>query len=303
MNNKTSTLVLLLACLALASAHTFVESADGTDLIVTEDATLEELSATVLEEIFKGLKLQAASASNAGTRSCWKDAYGRGVGVPISACGNNLQKDGLLCYPYCKSGFYGVGPVCWQDCPSGFRNDGAYCAKPGSYGRGAGHTSQSTCERKEGKPCEKNGLLWYPKCAENFHNVACCVCSPNCPSGMTDIGVSCQKQSYGRGAGVPLTCKSDQQYDAGLCYPYCNGGFSGVGPVCWENCASDQHECGALCLKESEGCTSTIIGQVSSVVELAVAAAVAVLSPGTSLRPVIQKAIATIFDYAYPICD
>jgi hypothetical protein len=25
--------------------------------------------------------------------------------------------------------------------------------------------------------------------------------SPVCPSGMTDIGVSCQKQSYGRGAG------------------------------------------------------------------------------------------------------
>ena len=30
----------------------------------------------------------------------------------------------------------------------------------------------------------------------------CCVCTPTCPSGMIDIGVSCQKDSYYRGVGT-----------------------------------------------------------------------------------------------------
>ena len=93
----------------------------------------------------------------------------------------------------------------------GFRDDGAYCAKPGSFGRGAGKTSRSKCEKSYGVSCDKKGLLYYPKCSEygektgrgsSFHAVGCCVCSPNCPSGFKDIGVSCQKPaSYGRGAG------------------------------------------------------------------------------------------------------
>jgi hypothetical protein len=44
---------------------------------------------------------------------CWKDAYGRGVGKVITSCKDPLEKDGLLCYPKCKEGYYGVGPVCW----------------------------------------------------------------------------------------------------------------------------------------------------------------------------------------------
>lgn len=49
--------------------------------------------------------------------------------------------------------------------------------------------------------CQKYGEIIYPNCRANFHNVACCVCSPDCPSEMTDIGVSCQKKTYGRGVG------------------------------------------------------------------------------------------------------
>lgn len=48
-----------------------------------------------------------------GTDSCWIDAYGRGVGKPLSACRGGEAKDGLLCYPVCNDGYYGVGPVCW----------------------------------------------------------------------------------------------------------------------------------------------------------------------------------------------
>lgn len=44
----------------------------------------------------------------------------------------------------------------------------------------------------------------YPKCASGFHNVSCCVCSPDCPANTNDIGVSCTKPTYGRGAGYPI---------------------------------------------------------------------------------------------------
>ena len=90
-------------------------------------------------------------------------------------------------------------------CPSKFRDDGDYCAKPDSYGRGGGYGWQiqdgvsnsgmlSRCQN-DGHPngCEMNGAMAYPKCDTNFHAVGCCVCSPDCPSGWDDIGVSCKK--------------------------------------------------------------------------------------------------------------
>ena len=48
-----------------------------------------------------------------GGEACWKMAHGRGVGKPISACPEDKEKNGLLCYPYCREGYAGVGPVCW----------------------------------------------------------------------------------------------------------------------------------------------------------------------------------------------
>ena len=44
--------------------------------------------------------------------------------------------------------------------------------------------------------------------------------------------------AYGRGVGTPLTCASDEEYDAGLCYEPCDEGYNGVGPVCWKQNAS-----------------------------------------------------------------
>lgn len=46
------------------------------------------------------------------------------------------------------------------------------------------------------------------------------------------------KVAYGRGVGVPMSCASDQEYDAGLCYQQCAEGYDGVGPVCWKQNAS-----------------------------------------------------------------
>ncbi len=46
------------------------------------------------------------------------------------------------------------------------------------------------------------------------------------------------KVAYGRGAGIPMSCGSDKEYDAGLCYTPCEDGYNGVGPVCWKQDAS-----------------------------------------------------------------
>ena len=84
-----------------------------------------------------------------------------------------------------------------------------------------------------------------------------------------DIGVSCQKGSYGRGAGIPLVCAANQQEDAGLCYPYCNNGYKGVGPVCWAQCPAGMTSCGAMCVASSDECANTMLQIGSDALQIA----------------------------------
>eukprot|EP00341_Mesodinium_pulex_P015667 CAMPEP_0116932116 /NCGR_PEP_ID=MMETSP0467-20121206/28236_1 /TAXON_ID=283647 /ORGANISM="Mesodinium pulex, Strain SPMC105" /LENGTH=122 /DNA_ID=CAMNT_0004612717 /DNA_START=395 /DNA_END=763 /DNA_ORIENTATION=- len=90
---------------------------------------------------------------------------------------------------------------------------------------------------------------------------------------MTDIGVSCAKESYNRGVGKPLQCSDDEEEDAALCYNKCANG-TGVGPVCWGSCPAGTAECGGvLCLSPGQTCTThlkTIITDlIGSVEEIA----------------------------------
>ena len=126
-------------------------------------------------------------------------------------CHPQDEKQGLLCYPRCKAGYSGMLTQCVQDCPANYRNDGYWCFKPSPYGRDTfAIWDMEPCKRKyPSLGCEQWGLFIYDKCKPNFHNVACCICSPDCPAGMTDIGISCQKGAYGRGAGTPLVCTED----------------------------------------------------------------------------------------------
>ena len=207
---------------------------------------------------------------------CYRQSYGNGAGEPYT-CNAGFERNGLLCYPNCREGFAGNGPICWETCPVGFRDDGAECGKPGSYGRGAGYAirSEGQCNKDNPQGCEQNGLIWYPKCKANFHAAGCCVCSPDCPQGMTDIGVSCQKQSYGRGAGEPLAmgvCAPGLQKDltGALCYPTCKADFHMVGPVCWQICPSQQSfDCGVGCATDQSKCATGTLVMVLTPVELA----------------------------------
>lgn len=56
-----------------------------------------------------------------------KKSYGRGAGVPLGCAADEVE-DAALCYPACKSGYYGVGPVCWESCIASHSVDsGAIC--------------------------------------------------------------------------------------------------------------------------------------------------------------------------------
>mmetsp|Transcript_17308 Transcript_17308/g.31774 ORF Transcript_17308/g.31774 Transcript_17308/m.31774 type:complete len:691 (+) Transcript_17308:95-2167(+) len=183
------------------------------------------------------------------------------AGKPLTPkCDSNEDLDGLLCYPKCRAGYDGVGPVCWQQCPSDFRDDGAFCGKK-SYGRGVGKIPRMHCGPNE----ELNGALCYPKCNSGYYGVGP-ICWKHCDSGFTDHGATCFKHlfnwyfkpSYGRGVGeVPdYRCGTDQDNDAGLCYPKCKAGYHGVGPICWLGCPSTMTDIGVSCTKKSYGRTA-----------------------------------------------
>jgi hypothetical protein len=220
---------------------------------------------------------------------------GRGAGVPVHSCPSGSDKDGALCYPSCRDGYSGGGPLCLTNCPSGYRDDGLYCFKPDSYGRGVGAAMdiKTSCSYYKGtkviKSCKTTSTcgskeecigLCYNSCRDGYYAAGCNVCSPRCPAGTTDIGVSCQKGSYGRGVGKPMTCGSGEQYDAGLCYSPCPSGANGVGPLCYRDCPSSApYRLGVQCFKnkaERDGILSAIvIGTVLTALTLGVAAAYA----------------------------
>lgn len=234
------------------------------------------------------------SASTSASRSpfdfCWRTTKGRGAGQPLSTkssdCGPGLEKDpnGLLCYPPCKAGYYGVGPVCYQSCPSGFNGSAAVCGKPASYGRGAGYVlwDQNKCNNENSQGCEQNGAMYYPKCKANFHTVGCCVCSPDCPSGWNDTGATCQGSSYGRTAGQVLGCAGGLERDGLLCYSSCGANSDGVGPVCWDHCPKSWVQCGMGCAESVAACATNTTNQIVSVLTAAANIAAEVLTAGAA---------------------
>ena len=248
------------------------------------------LSSGDLQQVMKWI---GQEVSNQKQTYCYRQSQGRDLGSPMKCAAGEEEQAGL-CYKPCKAGYKGVGPVCWQNCMTGFRDDGAFCAKPSAYGRGTGYAWQigdgwnedgmrGRCEKDHGKGnCEKNGLIYYPRCKPGFHSVGCCVCSPDCPPGQPDIGVSCAKKSEGRGAGTPLsTCPPGKEQGGLLCYDKCAKGFHGVGPVCWQNCPPNMVDCGAGCAASKEACVTTTANMVMPGLELAVKITKSV--PGASM--------------------
>jgi hypothetical protein len=232
-----------------------------------------------------------ASPGFAENEFCWRDTETRGVGTVPAACQEGRERIGLLCYQECpKSDFYGgpgmkrFGFDCHSVCPSDMRDDGLFCRKA-EYGRGGGYPWKlgddfndkgmfRRCEAKQGEGnCEKNGLIVYPKCKPGYSAFGCCICRPEVPDcgklGLNPgIDLSCAKKVT---IGDPVTgiCASDEQQDAGLCYPACKPGFNGLGPVCWAQAPKGWVECGMGAAKDSKTCASIVFNQVASVGKLA----------------------------------
>lgn len=119
--------------------------------------------------------------------------------------GNNWEKDhsGLLCYPKCKKGFFGVGPVCWAQCPSGFHDGGVFCTKPRVLQPHARAILVGKCRKDEfryGFQCLRKCSL-YGHDMQKYFGLTSYFCGTKCPSGFSDAGRTCTKHSYGRGAG------------------------------------------------------------------------------------------------------
>ncbi len=230
----------------------------------------------------------ADEVSNARTPYCYRKTIGRGVGAPLSGqCSSGLTADAGLCYTPCRPGYGGVATRCYKSCPAGFRDDGLFCGKPAAYTRPgfpwtpgdpllpnySGPTGR--CEAANGKgKCEQDGAVIYPKCKEGFRNIGSNICSPVCPSGMNDIGVSCAKDFLDRGLGVPFACSGGLERDGLLCYPTCKRGFNGIGPVCWQQCNGVQKkECGIGCADSADTCAQVtsdmVLAPINMIINLA----------------------------------
>lgn len=167
-------------------------------------------------------------------------------GQEAMQCASGSVYDAGLCYTPCRAGYGGVGPLCSKPCPAGFRDDGLYCGKPAAYSRpGYGWVPGDPplpnysgpvgrCETNHGKGnCEQAGAVIYQKCRQGFFGIGD-TCSPSCPTGMNDIGASCEKDSYPRGVGKPVSeCKPGMEKVGLLCYPYCRKGYNGVLDWCY----------------------------------------------------------------------
>jgi len=61
-------------------------------------------------------------------------------------------------------------------------------------------------------------------------------------------GDVCWRPGYGRGIGkMPYFCHNDTEISGDLCYPVCESNYTGLGPVCWEDCPPGFKDIGALC--------------------------------------------------------
>jgi hypothetical protein len=180
---------------------------------------------------------------------CWRHSYGRGVGRPLHTCPDHAsEQDGLLCYPPCRNGYNGVGPICWEKCEN-LTSFGFICL------------SIALSERHE--------CPWYDKCG--FVQRSCVSCAEN----YTKLGCFCGRfslrSSYGRGAGLPLTCSKLYEQDGALCYEKCDKKYNGIGPVCWQNCPSTHpYSCVAGCSKTKELCQHKVITMIRSVIVSAI---------------------------------
>ena len=191
-----------------------------------------------------------------------------------------------------------VGPFCWEDCPVGWVDEGAFCREEGHI---------KTIAKKS-----------YGALKTNHH-----VPPLQCDAAWIYVMFT------GRGAGKPLGCPLDKEYDAGLCYTPCQQQYYGgecpiapiraayccnpiahthtlyfsVGPVCWEHCPSIRPvNGGALCCENAAVCT-TKIRDLCAGLPIAIAKAIIAGDNATAIAKAAEDAIDAVLGFVMPICS
>lgn len=88
-----------------------------------------------------------------------------------------------------------------------------------------------------------------------------------------------------------------------LCYPICNKGYSGNGPVCWAKCPTGKHDCGGLCTDSADKCTDSLKSIITNVEAMAVQIAAAASGEKLDMAALIKAIGGTAIDLANAICD
>lgn len=268
----------------------------------TTTAPADRPSPLTINEMEHVMQWISVKTSAARLPFCWRQSFGRGAGKSM-ICSPGYVQEGGVCFTPCKADEKGVDEVCYKNCPAGLRDDGLYCGKPAAYSRGAGYViwDKAKCEKENPQGCEQGGAIWYPKCRPGFHGVAT-QCSVSCPEGFEDIGVSCKKPTNKRRVTFLTNCEPGLVKDptGALCYPACGNGsvagiqetyinagpqnkYKGVGPVCWQNCPSQQDvDCGAGCATTKGECAKAVLTMTASPIIAAVKIAALIVTFGGS---------------------
>lgn len=242
-----------------------------------------------------------------GADFCWSETWGRSVGTIPTTCGTDQEKNGLLCYPRCQTGYSSDGVAgCIQNCPDGASNDGLFCGWASYKVAEYPIWDEAKCKANHSTGCWLTVPvvgLWVENCRAGFRHVAgfCEKADINCAAmGLAGnrIANSCAKKHYFRDTALP-TCGSGKEYDAGLCYDVCKDGADGVGPVCWAKGPPGWVQCGMGWAATQAVCDQSISQQVISVVDAAVTTTMLIGSLGaTAAVSTGAKASTTVFKKA-----
>jgi len=139
--------------------------------------------------------------------TCWMHNYKTSWGSVNCTGGRPWRPEGYSdCYtndfPYvytnigdrgtsCPAGQVNESGLCYDKCPDGFWGRGLDCVPNGAVGSYITKlpTDRYQCSADE----ELQGIYCYKKCPTGYHKVGLDLCSPDCPEGTVDIGVSCHK--------------------------------------------------------------------------------------------------------------
>lgn len=169
----------------------------------------------------------------------------------------------------CGAGEFRSGGRCYKHCRPGYTNNGETC------GRGA--ESRSTASMS----CP-TGYFLNPQLGR---------CYKQCPQGYTNTGETCFRPVSTAGLEA-MSCKPGEFFNAGrcydqaacaasngpngpavmdlgLCYPACQPGKTGIGPVCWTQCSGKlAMECAAGCAASATECALATTDMVASPLEM-----------------------------------